>query len=126
MPQVSVLLPVYNAARYLAEAVDSILAQTFRDFDFVIVADGSTDRSPAVLDDYVRRDRRVKVIRRRNTAIVGALNDGLCECRGELVARMDADDVSLPDRLEKQVAFLREHAEVVALGGRVVGIDPYG
>ena len=126
MPQVSVLMPVYNAARYLAEAVESVLAQTFTDFEFVIVDDGSTDRSPAMLDAYAKRDARIKIIRRPNTGIVGALNDGLRECRGELIARMDADDVSLPERFEKQVAYLREHPDVVAVGARVVGIDPYG
>src|SRR4051812_38318159 len=115
MSQVSVLMPVYNAGRYLAEAVDSVLTQSFRDFEFVIVDDGSTDGSAAMLDDYARQDSRVKLVRRPNTGIVGALNDGLRECRGEFVARMDADDVSLPERFEKQVAYLREHHEVVAL-----------
>ncbi|MEA2735824.1 MAG: hypothetical protein QOE14_2275, partial [Humisphaera sp.] len=125
-PAVSVLMPVYNAARYLAEAVESILAQTFRDFEFVIVDDGSTDRSPAMLDEYAKRDSRIRIIRRPNTGIVGALNDAIAESKAALIARMDADDVSLPDRLEKQVAYLRDHAECVALGSRVVGIDPYG
>jgi glycosyltransferase involved in cell wall biosynthesis len=126
MPQVSVLMPVYNAGRYLAEAVDSILAQSFRDFEFVIVDDGSTDRSGAMLDAYAKKDARIRIVRRANTGIVAALNDGLNECRGEFVARMDADDVSLPDRFEKQLTYLRQHHEVVALGGRVIGIDPYG
>jgi glycosyltransferase involved in cell wall biosynthesis len=125
-PAVSVLMPVYNAARYLAEAVESVLAQTFRDFEFVIVDDGSTDRSPAMLDEYAKRDSRIRIIRRPNTGIVGALNDAIEESKAALIARMDADDVSLPDRLEKQVAYLRDHAECVALGSRVVGIDPYG
>ena len=125
-PTVSVLMPVYNAERYLDEAVESILAQTFRDFEFVIVDDGSTDRSPQMLDGYAKRDMRVRIVRRPNTGIVGALNDGLAQCKAELVARMDADDVSTPDRLEKQVAYMREHPECVALGARVVGIDPYG
>ena len=125
-PAVSVVMPVYNAQRYLAEAVDSILAQTWRDFEFVIVDDGSTDRSPKLLERYAVRDSRIKLIRRPNTGIVGALNDGLAAASGELVARMDADDVALPERFEKQVAYLAEHPEVVALGSRVTGVDPYG
>jgi len=125
-PTVSVVMPVYNAARYLAEAVESILAQTFGDFEFVIVDDGSTDRSPATLDDYAARDARIRIVRRANTGIVGALNDALAESKAPLIARMDADDVSLPERLEKQVAYMRDHDECIALGSRVVGIDPYG
>src|SRR5438045_3930995 len=108
-PTVSVLMPVYNGARYLAEAVESILAQTYRDFEFVIVDDGSTDRSPAMLDEYARRDSRVRIVRRGNTGIVGALNDAIADSKAPLIARMDADDVSLPDRLEKQVGYMREH-----------------
>jgi glycosyltransferase involved in cell wall biosynthesis len=125
-PTVSVLMPVYNAARYLAEAVESVLTQTFRDFEFVIVDDGSTDRSPQMLDEYARRDPRIKIIRRANTGIVGALNDAIAGSTAELIARMDADDVSHPERLEKQVAYMRDHDECVALGSRVTGIDPYG
>jgi len=125
-PTVSVLMPVYNGARYLAEAVESILAQTFGDFEFVIVDDGSTDRSPAMLDEYAKRDSRIRIVRRPNTGIVGALNDAIAASKAPLIARMDADDVALPERLKKQVAYLREHAECVALGSRVVGIDPYG
>ena len=124
--EVSVVMPVYNAARYLAEAVESILAQTFREFEFVIVDDGSTDRSRQMLDEYARRDARIKIIRRPNTGIVGALNDGIAGSSTPLIARMDADDVSSPQRLEKQVAYMREHPECVALGARVTGIDPYG
>ena len=125
-PQVSVVMPVFNAQRYLAEAVESILAQTWRDFEFVIVDDGSTDRSPKLLERYAVRDSRIKLIRRPNTGIVGALNDGIAAASGELIARMDADDVALPQRLEKQVAYLAQHPEVVALGSRVTGVDPYG
>jgi glycosyltransferase involved in cell wall biosynthesis len=125
-PSVSVLMPVYNGARYLAEAVESILAQTFGDFEFVIVDDGSTDRSPALLDEYGKHDTRIRIVRRANTGIVGALNDAIAASRAPLVARMDADDVSEPQRLEKQVTYLREHGECVAVGSRVTGIDPYG
>jgi glycosyltransferase involved in cell wall biosynthesis len=125
-PTVSVVMPVYNAAAYVAEAVRSVLAQTFGDFELVIVDDGSTDRSPAILQRFAGGDERIKVISRPNTGIVGALNDGLAAATGEFVARMDADDVSVPQRFEKQVAFLRDNPRCVAVGSRVIGIDPCG
>lgn len=115
-PAVSVLMPVYNGERFLAEAVESILGQTFADFEFVIVDDGSTDASPAILADYASRDPRIRVVAQANAGIVAALNRGLNECRSPLVARMDADDVSLPTRLEQQVAFLTDHPKVAAVG----------
>src|SRR5687767_11217519 len=105
-PRISVLVPVFNAQRYLADAIDSILAQSFRDFELIAVDDGSTDRSRAMLDNYARRDPRVKVISRPNTGIVGALNDALAASRADLLARMDSDDVALSDRFEKQLAYL--------------------
>jgi glycosyltransferase involved in cell wall biosynthesis len=125
-PALSVIMPVYDAAAYLAQAVESVLAQTFEDFELIIVNDGSTDRSPRILADLARRDGRIKLISRSNTGIVGALNDALQAAGADLIARMDADDVSLPQRFEKQLAYLRARPEVVALGSRVVGIDPCG
>lgn len=115
-PAVSVLMPVYNGERFLAEAIDSILGQTFTDFEFVIVDDGSTDASPAILADYASRDPRIRVLTQANAGIVAALNRGLAECRAPLVARMDADDISLPTRLERQVAFLGGHPAVAVVG----------
>ena len=119
-------MPVYNAARYLEEAVQSILAQTYRSFEFVIVNDGSTDRSGKILERSARRDARIRLISRPNTGIVVALNDGLKQCKGELLARMDGDDVSMPQRFERQIAFLDQHPEILCVGCRVLGIDPYG
>ena len=125
-PDVSIVLPVYNAASYLATALDSVLAQTFRDFEIVAVDDGSTDRSGAILKDYSRRDARVRLISRPNTGIVGALNDGVAAARGKIIARMDADDFSLPMRIEKQLAFLDRRPECVAVGTDVLYTDPEG
>ncbi len=125
-PAISVLMPVYNGARYVAEAIDSILAQTFTDFEFIIVDDGSTDRSPKILHNYEKRDNRIKIISRPNTGIDGALNDALTAATGEFIARMDADDVALPTRFQTQLDYLRKNPDVVALGSRVIGIDPYG
>jgi GT2 family glycosyltransferase len=123
---VSVLMPVHNAGPYLARAVESILSQTYVDFEFVIIDDGSTDRSGATLEQYAARDRRIRLVSRRNTGYTIALNELLGLARGDLIARMDADDVALPHRLARQVAFLQEHAEIVCAGSAVQFIDAAG
>lgn len=125
-PTVSVLMPVHNGQLYLPQAVESVLSQTFKDFEFIAIDDGSTDDSLLILREYERRDSRVQVLSRPNTGIVGALNDGLELATGEFVARMDADDIALSERLAKQVAFLRAHPECVLVGSRVLLIDPEG
>jgi len=125
-PRVSVALPVHNCERYVAEAIESILAQTFTDFEFLIVDDGSTDGTLPILHRFAARDSRIRVISRPNTGIVGALNEMLGLARADLVARMDADDVALPVRFERQVRFLDEHPECVMVGSRVTIIDPDG
>lgn len=125
-PRVSVVIPVYNAQAHLDEAVTSVLAQTFADFEVIAVDDGSTDRSAAILRRFERADARVRVISRANTGIVGALNDGIAAARGSIIARMDADDVCLPARFERQIAFLDSHPDCVLLGAMVTVIDPHG
>jgi glycosyltransferase involved in cell wall biosynthesis len=125
-PIVSVLMPAYNADKYVDLAVRSILDQTFRDIELVVVDDGSTDRTPQILRDWERRDSRVKLISRPNTGYTRALRDALAIARGSLFARMDADDISRPSRLEQQVRFLTEHPEVVAVGSQVALIDEDG
>jgi glycosyltransferase involved in cell wall biosynthesis len=123
---VSIVMPVYNAERYVAQAVESILTQTFGDFEFLIVDDGSTDDSLRILRDYERRDNRVRLISRPNTGYVIALNEMLAMAKGEFVARMDADDISLPERIGRQVAFLREHTDVACVGTSSDRIDAKG
>src|SRR3954452_3787995 len=125
-PKVSVAMPVYNSERYLAKAVESILAQTFTDFEFLIVDDGSTDASRAILENYAARDQRIKLVSRPNTGYLIALNEMLERSLGYYVARMDADDVALPQRFERQVKYLDDHPECVLLGSRVTIIDPDG
>lgn len=115
-PAVSVLLPVYNASEFLREALDSLIVQTFEDFEVIAVDDGSTDDSLEILREYAQRDHRFRVLSRPNTGIVGALNDGLAVARAPLIARMDADDISRPERFARQVAFMNEHKQVIALG----------
>jgi glycosyltransferase involved in cell wall biosynthesis len=124
-PRVSILIPAYNAQRYLVDAVQSMLAQTYGDFECIVVDDGSTDRTSQLLADLASRDPRVRAMRVPHAGIVEALNAGLYAARGELIARMDADDISLPQRLEKQIQFLDSHPEVVALGTKVILVDPY-
>jgi glycosyltransferase involved in cell wall biosynthesis len=116
-PAVTVLMSVHDGAAYLKEAVDSVLGQTFRDFELVVVDDGSTDATPGLLAAYA--DPRLRVVRQENRGLAAALNRGLDLARGRYVARMDADDVCLPGRLARQVAFLDSHPEVDVLGAWV-------
>ena len=125
-PKISILLPVFNAAKYVTESVESLLAQTCGDFELILIDDGSTDGSLAILEGLARRDGRIQILSRPNTGIVGALNDGLAVARGEYIARMDADDLSRPERLEIQLSYLESHPDIVAIGSGVCMIDPCG
>ncbi|HWW61180.1 MAG TPA: glycosyltransferase [Thermoanaerobaculia bacterium] len=112
---ISVLLPVRNGARYLREALDSILAQTAGDFELIVIDDASTDATRELL--AATHDPRLTVIRNdRQRGIAGSLNRGWPRCRGEFIARMDADDISAPQRFERQLAFLEAHPEVGVCG----------
>ena len=124
-PRVSILIPAYNAQRYLTAAVESMLRQSFTDFECIVVDDGSTDRTPAQLAGLASRDGRVRPLRVAHGGIVEALNAGLRAARGELIARMDADDISLPQRLAQQVRFMDAHPNVVAMGSKVLLVDPH-
>lgn len=126
MPRVSVLMPVFNAERYVEAAVRSVLGQTFRDFELLVVDDGSTDSSPAILRRLAALDSRIHLTSRANVGLIATLNELLTQARGELVARMDADDLSHPERFSRQVLFLKEKPAVVAVGSRVVFIDADG
>lgn len=127
VPGVSVVIPVYDGARYLAEAVESVLAQTFGDWELVAVDDGSGDDSPAILADYAAADSRIRVLRNEtNLGISATLNRGWRAARGAYIARLDADDVALPDRFARQVAFLEGHESVAVVGTNATLIDPDG
>src|SRR5688500_4258827 len=108
MPTVSVIMPVYNTERFVAETTESVLAQTFSDFEFLIIDDGSTDGSKAILEGFARRDPRVRVVSRANKGLVATLNEGLALATAPLVARMDADDLCDPTRFKKQVKAMNE------------------
>jgi len=121
-PKVTVLMSVYNGEKYLREAIESILNQTFTDFEFLIVNDDSTDRTSEILQSY--NDSRIKIINnRKNIGCTKSLNNGLKAARGEYIARMDADDISMPYRFEKQTHFLDTHADYAVVGTFLKIID---
>lgn len=119
--KVSVLMPVYNGASYLQEAIDSILNQTYHDFELIIVDDGSKDESAAIIARNAAKDSRIVALRNeKNSGICVTLNKGLHIARGEYIVRMDCDDISLPKRIERQVAFMDEHPEVGVSGMNIL------
>lgn len=126
MPTVSVIMSHHNGVDFLAKAVESVLAQTYRDFEFIIIDDGSTDASPTMLRALAARDARIRLIVRENRGLTKTLNDGVRLATGKYLARMDSDDICAPDRFEKQVAYLDAHPDVVALGGAYEMIDDAG
>lgn len=128
----SVALSVYNGERYLTAAIESVLAQSFRDFEFLILDDGSTDATRSIIERHAAIDSRIRLICRENRGLVASLNQLLDEARAPLVARMDADDLSYPERFERQVAFLADHPDHGVVGcwnrhidglGREIGVD---
>ena len=126
MPRVSVVMPVYNSQKYLAEAIDSILAQTFSDLELIIVDDGSADSTASIVRAYAQRDSRIRFMQlARNMGIADARNHGIAAASGEFATMMDGDDISLPQRLEKQVGFLRANPAIGVVGvcGRAVNED---
>lgn len=124
-PSVSVLMPAYNTRRYIAKAMRSILDGTLRDLELIVADDGSTDGTADVADVLAKNDPRVRVLRLPHAG-VSNVNKGVDACRGEFIARMDSDDVAHADRLAKQLNFLRQHADHVAVGCSLVRTDPEG
>lgn len=125
-PVISVILPVYNAGEFLKEAIESLLAQTFADFELIAIDDGSTDTSPALLADFAKKDNRLHIHTQPNHGVAKALNTGLQLAEGKYVARMDADDISHPERFQKQIDFLEAHPETGLLGSAAAMIDANG
>jgi len=122
--RISVIIPVYNCEKYIGEAIESVLHQTFKDFELVIVDDGSTDETPEIVDRYAQLDDRIRVIHQENTGRCGSINRGILESRYEWIARLDADDLFLPKKLEIQVNFLSEHPYIKVLGSYYYHINP--
>ncbi len=128
--QISVVMAVYNGKRFLREAIDSVLAQTLRDFEFIIVNDGSTDSSVPILEQYARTDPRIVIVDRPHSGLSASLNIGIEMARTDLIARFDADDRMIPNRLERQLLFLRSnpqfsvvcsHAYLIDVNGKKIG-----
>lgn len=115
-PKISVILPTHNDEKYIGAAIDSILKQTFSDFELIIINDGSTDNTESIIERYAELDCRVKVVHRSNSGIVSSLNYGISIALGSYIARMDGDDLSLPMRFEHQVNYLERNLDVVAIG----------
>ncbi|MDH5711611.1 MAG: glycosyltransferase family 2 protein [Gammaproteobacteria bacterium] len=118
-PSLAVLLPFYNAAPTLAETLDSILAQTFKDFILIAVDDGSTDNSCEIVRGYIKRDQRIELLHVEHLGVVGAMNHALDHCSTPFCARMDADDIMLPERLAKQYEYLRANPDIDLVGSCV-------
>jgi len=135
-PLVSVVMPVYNTEKYVAEAIESILNQTFKDFEFIIVDDGSTDNSLKIIKEYAKKDKRIRVIvNEKNMNNSASRNKGIKLARGKYIVTQDSDDISLPTRFEQQVKYMEEHPEIGVVGawieifedetGRTKGIRKY-
>jgi glycosyltransferase involved in cell wall biosynthesis len=124
MPSISVVLSVFNGEAYLQNAIESILSQTFTDFEFIIVNDGSTDKTVSIIESF--RDRRIKLLDQKNTGLATALNNGISLTNSPYIARMDADDISMPDRLRLQYNYMLQNKDCVVCGTWAHIIDQEG
>lgn len=124
IPLISVVMSVCNGKQYLREAIDSILNQTFTNFEFIIIDDGSTDSSAEIISNY--QDGRICFVQQENAGLAAALNKGIEMSKGKYIARMDADDISFPRRLETQYAYLENHPDILAVGSAAEWIDAEG
>lgn len=126
MAAVDVLMPAYNAAATVREAIESLRAQTLQDIRIIVVDDGSTDATPAILAGLAAQDPRIVTVRTANAGIVEARNEALRHAEAEVIACLDSDDIAFPERLERTMAYLNAHAECVAVGGAVAHMDEAG
>ncbi|HIF9538797.1 TPA: glycosyltransferase [Photobacterium damselae] len=124
MPKVSIVLPVFNAEDYVKEAIESVLNQTFRDFELIIINDGSTDNSSLIINKI--HDKRIVYIEQENKGLSKSLNLGISKARGTYIARMDADDICMPDRLLKQVEVFEKNPDIAIVCGNVIYINSQG
>ncbi|ABQ25877.1 glycosyltransferase family 2 protein [Geotalea uraniireducens] len=124
-PSVSIILPVFNGEKYLQSAIESLLSQSYADFELIIINDGSTDQSLAIMTKYSICDKRIRILNQENKGLIYALNKGIDLSRGEYIARMDSDDISHPDRLKHQVAFLERNRDVGIVGTYIDLFDEF-
>lgn len=124
-PIVSIILPVYNAEAFVVSAINSILQQSYRNFELIIINDGSTDATDTLLQPLLV-DQRIRYINRENKGLIATLNEGIALAQGDYIARMDADDISLPERLATQLRYLEQHPKVAVVGSAYQVIDEAG
>ncbi|EGR2064978.1 glycosyltransferase [Vibrio cholerae] len=124
MIDISVILPVYNAEKYLSESIASVLNQSYTNIELIIINDGSTDNSQIIIDEY-KNDPRVRVVSRENKGLIYTLNEGISMSRGKYIARMDADDICIIDRFDKQISYMEEN-NLDICGGSYLEIDRFG
>ena len=120
---ISVVMSVYNSENYLEEAILSILNQTYKNFEFIIINDGSTDRSLDIIEKYAKKDNRIKVISRENRGLIYSLNEGIKLSKGKYIVRMDSDDISLENRFQKQIEFMENNLDVGVCGTNIIAFD---
>lgn len=125
-PLISVVMPTYNCKKYVSQAIDSILNQTYQNFEFIIVDGHSTDGTELILNDYSLKDERVKVVKDEKKGIGAALKFGCGMAKGDYIARMDSDDIALPQRLEKEIEILENNKELVLVSSSAIYIDERG
>ena len=115
-PKISVVIPVHNGAAYLREALESIITQTFQDFELLIMDDGSTDSTSKIIKDFAEKDHRIKIFHQQNSGVVKSLNTLIAHSKTSFIARMDADDIAYPKRLKAQYEYMKNHPKTVLLG----------
>ena len=116
-------MPVYNCEKYLHESIPSILAQSFQNFEFIIINDGSTNNSLELINSFQHKDERIIVINQKHQGITKSLNTGIQICQGEFIVRMDADDIAFDTRLKQQLDFIKKHPDIDIVGSQIVVIN---
>lgn len=125
-PQLSIILPAYNAERYIVKSINSLLQQTLSHFELIVIDDGSTDGTRQIVKQLAVQDPRIRLVQRPNKGLISSLNEGISLARCPLIARMDADDISFPDRLAVQYAYMNSHPDVLAVGSDVIFMNEQG
>jgi len=125
-PVISVVMPVYRNDNYLTESIGSILHQTFRDLEIILICDDPSEKTRAIIAEFQESDNRIRVVYQERKGLISSLNEGISLATGTYIARMDADDISYPDRLEKQVAFMEAHPDCALVAAQVEWINEFG
>lgn len=125
-PLISVVMPVFNAEKFLSKAIESILNQTLKDFEFIIINDASTDKSLQIINKFKKRDQRIRLINnKKNIQMSRSLNLGISRAKSDLIARMDQDDIAFPDRLEVEYNFMKPHPNIAIVGSDIITINEF-